>query len=478
MPRDLSTIDLEIAFEQAGCPICHLVLQKEKRWLWSLLWENVNDPGIRAGIAASWGFCYEHAWKLAALERDEFGSCLGTAIIYEDLVNRLWRRSKSKGITKGSGDGYREVRWTPGEGKGLLSIIGGRSCPACIANREMEEIYLSWLVVHCAEDWFATLYRDSTGMCLNHLKRALQVAGRSDVRRFLLEVQLEKLSSLKEGDGDQGLSPLPEAIQLSTQSKILNLMVGANRRWAKGLKIGMSSAELLERAGCPICMSQGEAERLHLQGLLEEEGGDKADDWPSAWLCREHAWMLYGLGEPYRSSLISLYVSGLQDLSGELHRLHQVETSLRGERRPLLTRWRWDRGRRILSLPPTCPICDRLREDELEQTVRFREALSIEGQANSLQQGHALCLPHLRLTLSDQPLMVDKALIWSYLTRIEELSSQLREYIRKHDWRFRDEPRGEEQMAWFRAIELFVGSHPHAYAEERPHGYFCRYTGT
>ena len=69
MPRDITGAILERACEQEGCPLCRLARAQERRWLWMLLWENVNDPGVRDRIAVSWGFCRRHAWELAYLER-------------------------------------------------------------------------------------------------------------------------------------------------------------------------------------------------------------------------------------------------------------------------------------------------------------------------------------------------------------------------------------------------------------------------
>jgi len=37
------------------------------------------------------------------------------------------------------------------------------------------------------------------------------------------------------------------------------------------------------------------------------------------------------------------------------------------------------------------------------------------------------------------------------------LSTELKEYRRKHNYRYAHEPYGAEKDAWIRAIELFVG---------------------
>jgi hypothetical protein len=40
----------------------------------------------------------------------------------------------------------------------------------------------------------------------------------------------------------------------------------------------------------------------------------------------------------------------------------------------------------------------------------------------------------------------------------QELVEQLSEAIRKNDWRFRDEPQGDEMSAWLKAIAVLAGS--------------------
>lgn len=41
--------------------------------------------------------------------------------------------------------------------------------------------------------------------------------------------------------------------------------------------------------------------------------------------------------------------------------------------------------------------------------------------------------------------------------RLTRLWRETREFFRKTDWNHRDEPKGEEQSAWLRTIERFVG---------------------
>lgn len=48
-------------------------------------------------------------------------------------------------------------------------------------------------------------------------------------------------------------------------------------------------------------------------------------------------------------------------------------------------------------------------------------------------------------------------LLQSQRRTLQKLAEELGEYARKLDYRFRDEPKGEEQTAWLRAVRLFTG---------------------
>jgi hypothetical protein len=53
--------DLMADLKKAGCPVCHGAQRAAWKYLDGLLWEFVNDPGVRAGFRAARGFCREHS---------------------------------------------------------------------------------------------------------------------------------------------------------------------------------------------------------------------------------------------------------------------------------------------------------------------------------------------------------------------------------------------------------------------------------
>jgi hypothetical protein len=79
LARELEAASLE------GCAVCRRSEAASCAALAHLAYELVNDVGVRGELAASWGFCREHASVFAA----QTSAPLAVAIIYGDLAARL-----------------------------------------------------------------------------------------------------------------------------------------------------------------------------------------------------------------------------------------------------------------------------------------------------------------------------------------------------------------------------------------------------
>jgi len=89
---DSMYFDLLDAMKKDTCPICFLVQKSEYRYIATLFYELVNDPGVRDKLRDSYGFCPRHA-RLAK----RVGKPLGIAIIYEDICATLIERIEEGG---------------------------------------------------------------------------------------------------------------------------------------------------------------------------------------------------------------------------------------------------------------------------------------------------------------------------------------------------------------------------------------------
>lgn len=212
-------------------------------------------------------------------------------------------------------------------------------------------------------------------------------------------------------------------------------------RGVHGLAIGglearvWGAGERLEGSGgseadgeCCLCSRAGGAAELAATGLPEGP----------AELCPPHAWLAVERAgaEAVRARLrpgLDLLAERIDASSGELTRaaplfaLGPFSFSTADARRA--------RGRMATQLAPGrgCAIC--------QAQLATEEAVEPAGP---------LCRPHL--------LQHPRVELEPTLARWREVVGALQEYIRKNDYRFRDEPRGPEQQSPWQAIALTAGA--------------------
>lgn len=218
---DLISLGLVLAFREPGCPICRLRTETVERYLFNLLYENVNDGTTRLHLVRSQGFCANHAWRLQAIEHSNWHDGMGVGIIYEDLTSRvlntlcdyLARPSQPLGRvtaflrrhivsrrTRLKGYG-RLGRWLAGRvpepAQWLLARLAlAERCWVCEMADQSEEGYLTWLARQITAAEFRARYAASDGLCLPHLRRALAHAEDEEAARWLVQIAVEKMQPL------------------------------------------------------------------------------------------------------------------------------------------------------------------------------------------------------------------------------------------------------------------------------------------
>jgi hypothetical protein len=188
--------DLLDAFVEPDCPVCRLGLRVVKRYLDSLSYEYVNDPGERAQLRAARGFCNRHAWQWW----DEQYDRMGAAIIYLDVlttVGRLLEKAQPAEAGRPRGPVAGALRLG---GNGEAGAAGGLLpeglCPACREQAASESRLLDTLLGHLSEPDFRAAYVASSGLCLPHLVGALG-RGRGATAADLLVIERERLAGLR-----------------------------------------------------------------------------------------------------------------------------------------------------------------------------------------------------------------------------------------------------------------------------------------
>jgi len=187
------------ACREPGCPVCRLEQRSVERYLDSQFYESVNSPAWRDRLRASLGFCHEHAW-LAADQR--LGDALGFAIIYRDVVNSVLTRLQDGVPPRSSRRSMTLLRRIPEQVRNIVervlhALTPQKHCPACQHRSEMTRINISELVRELEEPEMADSLRASDGLCLPHLRQALEQVKNVSACERLLAIHREKLEGLK-----------------------------------------------------------------------------------------------------------------------------------------------------------------------------------------------------------------------------------------------------------------------------------------
>jgi hypothetical protein len=170
-PHASSFYDLRDAMAEQDCPVCRLAAGGADRYMDNLLYESVNDAGLRKQIRRARGFCHTHAWGLV-----RHGASLGVAIITRDVLQTLvqildeahFQPSPLRSLQRALGQGDQATAHV------VAQLVPQGVCPVCRQVGEMEGIYLGTLVEHLlGEEGLLPAFEGSDGLCLPHLRRTL-----------------------------------------------------------------------------------------------------------------------------------------------------------------------------------------------------------------------------------------------------------------------------------------------------------------
>lgn len=182
---------------------------------------------------------------------------------------------------------------------------------------------------------------------------------------------------------------------------------------------------------CQACTAAEHAVRALLAQAIDPSTADTEFNWLG--ICNTHAWQLVDQIAPARAIVVARLQAALQRLgesdSGGSGRFGQRKTSA------------------VLSGQGECPFC-----------LTMTQAAEALLESPSASQA-ALCLPHLCAALgSTRRRERVQALANTAIDRFNALEGELSELIRKSDYRFRDEPRGQEATSWRRTGQLLAGA--------------------
>jgi hypothetical protein len=180
--KHMSYFDVLEALQKAKvCALCELEARGMRRHLDNLLYENVNDVGVRGDLARSRGYCRRHAHMLLG-----FADGLGTAILYQAQV-RLFLE-----FLKGLDSLPAKLR----RKKPPKSWNQEALCPACVIQSQSRHGYLGTLLEWLGDPEMRKAFDASPGLCVPHLLLVLGQARDAASREYLVAAHIGKYSVL------------------------------------------------------------------------------------------------------------------------------------------------------------------------------------------------------------------------------------------------------------------------------------------
>jgi hypothetical protein len=447
--------ELREAIGAPGCLVCRLAARSVRRYLEALSFESVNDYGLRGQLRRARGFCNLHAWQLLDEVRDPFGA----GIIYRDVLNEC-RRLLERGA--------------PAE------LAGEGACLACDARAGSAGRYVDVLVEHLDGELDAPLTR-AGGLCWRHFGLAVARAGRG--LPALARVQREAIEMV--GAGSVGRSSVADGPRLpapgvragsaaprrapdeQAADPLVALAVGlpgvhglaidqleargwgeppgeqsaaASGRRPAGVPGAGAPAGPAEEAAaggqCRVCaVARAAAERA---ARLGDEGTGALE------LCGPHGWLALELAGAERVGArlrpgLELLAERIAAAGPGLARARPLSLGPLSLSTPAARR---ARGELAVQLAPGrgCQVCEEQRAAE--------EAALLEGGDERLCRPHHLVAHRVGARVAAEPTLAH----WRAVV------ADLDEYIRKNDYRFREEPRGAEQHGPWRATAAVAGA--------------------
>ena len=192
--------------------------------------------------------------------------------------------------------------------------------------------------------------------------------------------------------------------------------------------------DAMKGRGCPVCLLLETYTDRYIDSLLYESVNDttlRAKLISSGGFCKEHSKKLLRFGyKGYTLGISIIY----KDLVDAYYKTLNVQRIL-SDRRCLICEVSEDMENRIL--------------EELIKNIRDYEFYEIYKDSDGL------CMLHLSKVLAiSKDREVNDLFLELTALKLKGLSDQLLEFIRKQDYRFREEPIGVEADSWIRAIEI------------------------
>jgi Family of unknown function (DUF6062) len=219
------------------------------------------------------------------------------------------------------------------------------------------------------------------------------------------------------------------------------------------------------REGCPVCIVVLEAMQRSMDSWQYEGFTDveqRHELIRSRGFCSLHTWQLTQLNTAFQLALV--YSGVLPDVLAPLKQ--DAARQSKPERPSRWSRWwkRWSHRPATTYAEPAfdhCPFCRSRASVEGRLISTLLEQLLSEEVQTLLSQSTGLCLLHFtqarKLAEEGDPVQL-RSLLECQRVCMQRILGEVQELLRKHDYRFGDEIRGDEMTAWRRAAQLCAGN--------------------
>lgn len=164
----------------SGCPICYLNFESVRKTIFSILYESVNDPEIRARLRED-GFCHKHARLIfQVLEESPDLGLLGISIILKDLL-----------------DSATELNTIKRPSRGKKERDHSHECYFCKIEKDANKRHISVFARTMTDHSKRTIFeRSESVLCFYHTAEIANVLSGTPVFEEFLRIQEEKLRML------------------------------------------------------------------------------------------------------------------------------------------------------------------------------------------------------------------------------------------------------------------------------------------
>jgi hypothetical protein len=411
-----------------------VAVEERERFNYWFLMEMYYSPVLIPRIQAAYGLCPEHVTFLVAAGAGYRVTVMGEYLV-EYAVERI-----AMAETALNGKGIQTSR--PHR---VLTAAGEHIrprdvCLGCESDRQGVELFLRELGRKISQPDVMALYRGSPGLCLPHFLQAASLLPPEDFEPLARDL-LERLES-REGVAACKEAPAPTSVPSPASTSARDLPE------PDGCPVCLRRAEDLARF-CSALVGEGWRRRETLQGIRDALG-----------FCAMHTRTLAAVAPPEVVGAIS--AEAADAVADRLRACLRIPAGSSAEpvTRPLRRR-ALAKAREALAGRDRCPACERIAAAEQSLVSELVDALKTEGRARRFRDGPGLCMRHFVevALLCESPELL-RILLQRQRQGLLSLLRDLREFLRKVDYRYRDEPKGPEQDAWLRALERFSGRRP------------------